>query len=493
MVRPIAYFCAEYAFDSNLHIYAGGLGILAGDYLREASDQNFPMVGIGLFYDAESIEKLKPILQIEVPIQDKKIKVLVFKHFVGKIPVYLLSAPPITNKLYITDKEIRLMQEIILGIGGQRTLEALDIHPTAYHLNEGHSAFLALELIRHEMQKNKIGFDEAISIARKRIIFTNHTLVAAGREIYSNDLVALLLSGYAQELGVPVSEVVKLGLVQESSAFSMTMLSLRMSERINAVSKLHAQKASEIWSNHPMISVTNGIHLPTWDMVGDNVIEGHLKQKQELLKNIGWNPNTLVLGWARRFVEYKRPLAILENLDRFMNIARNSKFPFKIIFAGEPHDSDIKGKELLQNLQELIKNKIGDIAVYVPNYDMEVAKNLVSGCDVWLNTPIVGFEACGTSGMKAALNGTLPCSTRDGWLDEAELYKVGWILNNDRLGENILDILQYDIAPMYYKKPLEWQQHMRNARDMVKNQFSTKKMLAEYEEGLYKPLGFQRP
>ncbi len=482
MTRPIAYFCAEYALDFSLPIYAGGLGILAGDYLREAADQKLDIVAVGLFYDFNNPVKPDPIHQVEVPIQDKKIKVQVFKHLVGSIPVYLLSSPPITHKLYVADKETRLKQEIILGIGGLRALEALGIHPIAYHLNEGHSAFLALELIRHEMQERQIGFDEAISIARKKIIFTNHTLVAAGREIYSNDLVALMLTGYAQELGVPVAEVVKLGLVQESSAFSMTMLSLRMSEKINAVSKLHAKKAADIWTDHPMTAVTNGIHIKSWDLVGENLIPGHQRQKQKLIKDFGWDPKTLVLGWARRFVEYKRPLAILENLDRLLRL------PVKIIFSGEPHESDIRGKELLQTLLDLIKTKIGHMAVYIPNYNLEIAKQMVSGCDVWLNTPIIGFEACGTSGMKAALNGTLPCSTRDGWVDEAELYKIGWLLDNDHLDKNILDILEQNIIPMYYENPKLWQEHMENARDMVINQFSTTRMLREYLDKLY-PVG----
>ena len=479
MIRPVAYFCAEYELNSSLPIYAGGLGILAGDYLREANDQNVNIVAIGLFYDFNNSIELDPILQVDVPIQDKKIKIQVYKYLVGSIPVYLLSSPPITHKLYVADKETRLKQEIILGIGGLRALEALKIHPVAYHLNEGHSAFLALELIRHEMQERKIGFADAIAIARQRIIFTNHTLVAAGREVYSNDLVALMLTDYAQELGVPVAEIVKLGLVQESSAFSMTMLSLRMAETVNAVSKLHAQKAVEIWSDHPMTYVTNGIHIPTWDRTGEDVVEGHKTQKGKLLKSLGWDPKTLVLGWARRFVEYKRPLAILEDLDRFRHL------PVKIIFSGEPHESDIRGKELLQVLRELIKTKIGDMAVYIPDYNLEIAKQMVSGCDVWLNTPIVGFEACGTSGMKAALNGTLPCSTRDGWVDEAEFYGVGWILDNDHLDENILDVLEHDIVPMYYGQPDQWRKHMKNAREMIINQFSTTRMLGEYLDKLY--------
>ncbi len=491
MDRPIAYFCAEYAIDPNLPIYAGGLGILAGDYLREANDQKLPVVAVGLFYDFNNSTKPDSILQIEVPIQDKLVKAQVFKYLVGSIPVYLLntnvagndpSDRQITYKLYTEDRETRLKQELILGIGGLRALEALKIHPRLYHLNEGHSAFLALELIRHEIQERKISFEDAISIAQKQIIFTNHTLVAAGREVYSNDLVSLMLSGYAQELGVPVAEILKLGLVQESSTFSMTMFSLRMANQINAVSKLHAQKAADIWTDHPMVTVTNGIHISTWDKVGDDVINGHKIQKELLLTNLGWDPKTLILGWARRFVEYKRPLAILENLDRFITIARNLQYPVKIIFSGEPHEGDLHGEELLKTLQELIKTKIGDIAAYFPNYDMDVAKNLVSGCDVWLNTPIVGFEACGSSGMKAALNGVLPATTRDGWVDEIDLYKVGWILDGDHLGENILDVLEHDIVPMYYQKPNQWQELMHNARNLIFNQFSTSRMLKQYQE-----------
>jgi starch phosphorylase len=420
-----------------------------------------------------------PILEIDVPIQDQNIKVKVYKHMVGTIPVFLLGHDKITRQLYTSDKETRLKQEIILGIGGLRALVALDVHPLIYHLNEGHSAFLALELIRHEMKVHKYSFEEALAITRKRIIFTNHTLVAAGQEIYSNDLVALMLTGYSREIGVPISDIVKLGLVQESSVFSMTMLSLRMSENINAVSILHARKAAEIWTDHTMIPITNGIHIKSWDQVGDNLIENHQKQKRLLISKFNWDPNILVIGWARRFVEYKRPLAILENLERLKNL------PIKIIYSGEPHESDIRGKELVKELF----SKLGDNIVYIPNYNSEVAKLMVSGCDIWLNTPIVGFEACGTSGMKAALNGTLPLTTRDGWIDEVELYKIGWLLENDNLNNNFLDLLEQNIIPMYYKNKSLWQEHMHNARALIINQFSTARMLGEYKERFYKPLG----
>lgn len=463
----IAYFCAEYAFDAEVSQYAGGLGILAGDYLKEASGQNFPIVAVGLMYGET---KLPVVAEIEIPIQDQQVKIQVYKHMVGSIEVYLLGSPPITNKLYVADKETRLKQEIILGIGGARALEKLNIHPDIYHINEGHSALLALE-------------------TKKKILFTNHTLVAAGSEIYDNDLVSLLLTKYAKEIGVSINDIIKMGLVHESSVFSLTMFALRMTKNINAVSKLHAQKASEIWTEHPMVPITNGVHIKSWDMVGDDLVNGHQARKAELTKEIGWDPNTLILGWARRFVEYKRPLAILDQIDRFAKIARNGQFPVKIIFAGGSHEADLQGKKLLEILQRVINDKIGDIATYIPDYNVNVAKKMVSGCDVWLNTPVVGYEACGTSGMKAALNGTLPCSTRDGWVEEIDLYKIGWVLDDDNLPNNILDVLEYDIVPMFYQNKSVWYEHMQNARNLIKTKFSTSRMLGEYQERFYKPLG----
>lgn len=474
--------------------------------MREANDQQLPVVGIGIFYSFNNPIKLDLVkddagnpLRITVPIQDKNIWVQVFKYMVGNVPVYLmdtdveendLSNRKITQDLYVLDKEIRLKQELILGIGGLRVLEALNIHPQIYHLNEGHSAFLALELIRQEMQSHKVGLDEALVIARKKIVFTNHTLVAAGHDTYSNDLVALMLTGYAQELGIPVADVVELGLVQESSTFSMTMLSLRMAGKINAVSKLHAKKAADIWTNHPMIPITNGIHIPTWDIVKD--LKNHHQCKKELLDfigqqaNIHWEPNQLVLGWARRLVEYKRPLAIFENLKRLISITKNTQYPVRIVFSAALHQSNAHGYELARQLDELIKT-VGDSIVFIPKYvfNMDLAKKMVSGCDVWLNTPVVGFEACGTSGMKAALNGVLPCTTADGWVDEVSLDQIGWTLDSDHLGESILDVLERDVVPMYYTEPELWQQHMQNARNLVLQEFTATRMLTEYTHKLY--------
>jgi len=505
MYNPVAYFCAEYALDPDLPIFAGGLGILAGDYLRQAADENFPMVAIGLFYDFNNHVKLENLMDdqdhpllVTVPIQDRQIKVQVFVYKVGSNPVYLLNTNieengsgdrEITNKLYIDDKETRIKQELVLGLGGQRVLEALDIHPSVYHFNEGHSAFLVLELIRHQMRLHQQSFEEAIVNVKSRIVFTNHTLVVAGREVYSRNLIALMLSGYAEDVGVPVSEFIKLGLVPESSSFSMTMFALRLAGRSNAVSQIHAQKAAEVWPDHPMTAITNGVHVGTWDIVKD--LKNHSVHKQKLLQHIkdqtgvSWQPDQLLLGWARRFVEYKRPLAILDNLEWFLKIAKNSQYPVKVVFSGELPADDERGNQLHQKLADLIADGIGDSAVFLPDYHMNLAKTLVAGCDVWLNTPVVGFEACGTSGMKAALNGTLPCSTKDGWIAEVNLNGIGWLLESDHLSENILEVLEKDIVPMYYQQPAKWQEHMVQARNLILNDFSTKRMLSEYRQKLY--------
>jgi len=241
--------------------------------------------------------------------------------------------------------------------------------------------------------------------------------------------------------------------------------------------------------------VTNGIHIPTWDTIKTDINtpgkfrQAHQIEKRKVIQLAGqrWSENSLILGWARRFVEYKRPLAFLENLERFTYLARNTERPIKIVFAGEPHESDTNGQRMIRKLQDLIKEQIGDVVAYLPDYDMEMAHTLVAGCDVWLNTPIVGFEACGTSGMKAALNGVLPCTTNDGWVDEVNLYQIGWLLDNDNLSQNLLDVLEHNIVPMFFDNPDEWEKLMHNARNMVLNKFSATRMIKEYIEQLYFP------
>ena len=537
--RPVAYFCAEFALDEERRRYAGGLGVLAGDMVREAADRGFPLVAVGLYYREGYICPSKDIdgrrfpvcqavpparagftpvrgqdgkrLHLRLPIHDREIKVRVWQMKMGNNPIYMMDTNceenqpadrSITDRLYANDKETRLKQEIILGIGGLRLLEALNIHPLVYHLNEGHSAMLALELIRHEMKERNIGFDEAKQFARRRIVMTNHTLVPAGNEVFSYDLVSMLLQRYAAELNVPVHELVKLGLVQQSNEFSLTTLAFRMSTIINAVSRLHAAKAKEIWTDHPMVAVTNGVHVPTWDLIGDEAAAkgrfwpAHQARKAALLEHIkkatgrDWGGDVLLAGWARRIVRYKRPMAILEDLGRFGGLARNLARPFRLVISGHPHPGDGDGEGLLGEIKRLTEGELADVAVYLPDYDMKLARLLTSGCDVWLNTPVVGFEACGTSGMKAALNGVLPCSTRDGWVDEAHLDDAGWTLNSDRVGQDLLDRLERDILPLYYSRnadglPEVWETYMLNAREMITHQFTATRMLREYLEMLY--------
>lgn len=536
--RPIAYFCAEFAVDSTLHTYSGGLGVLAGDVVREAADRDIPMVGIGLYYNRGYICRfleegdafvevcdvivptqvgLEPVVDetgapiiVTVPVQERELRIRAFRKMVGNVAVYFLdsnvdgnsdSDRTITDRLYVGVKETRFLQEVVLGIGGLRMLEALHIHPSVYHLNEGHSALLTLELIWHEMRERSISFDEARQFARRRVVFTNHTLVPAGNEIYDNDLVSLMLTTYARQLGVPVESLVELGLVHESSTFSLTMLSLRMSSVANGVSKLHAATAKHVWTSHSMVGVTNGVHLGTWstlpaDVSAPGALWGlHMSRKEKVLNILQmsarrtWSPDELLIGWARRIADYKRPMAVLENTKRFLSIARAQGRAVHLIISGQPHPNDENGLKLLAQIRKETES-FSDVAVYLPEYGLGLAQHLVAGCDVWLNTPILGFEASGTSGMKAALNGVLPCSTKDGWVAEADLYGIGWSLDSVRVGENLLDVLEHDIVPMYYERdsagvPVVWERHMRAARAMVLDRFSATRMLREYAESLY--------
>ena len=530
--RPIAYFSAEYAVNDELPIYAGGLGILAGDYLREAADQEIPLIAVGLYYSEGFIRKelspegkvveahepkraeeagLTPVVDekgvrvtVCVPIQDREVNIRAWLLTIGKVKLYLLdtrldsnspSDQHITDKLYTTEKETRLKQEMVLGIGGLRMLEALKYHPSFYHLNEGHSAFLAYELIRHEMKEHGYDFAKALEIAKSKMLFTNHTLVAAGNDVYSNDLVSLHLEKFAEQMPAPVQQLVSMGLVQQSSTFSMTILAMRCAGKINAVSKLHATKAKDIWADHPMTPITNGIHVPTWDKVKvDNLIwDKHVENKRILLNYITektgvmWDDKPLIVGWGRRIVRYKRPLALVERLKRFGEIARNEQRPLRVVFAGLSHPADIDGGEILEELRYRLTSDLKGVAVYLPHYNMELSAKMVAGCDVWLNTPVVGYEACGTSGMKAALNGNLPLSTRDGWVAEIETLGVGWAVEDTEVTDSILDRLEQDILPLYYDldvegKPAKWITMMRNAREMIMNDFAMSRALKQYLE-----------
>ncbi|HUW24253.1 MAG TPA: alpha-glucan family phosphorylase [Patescibacteria group bacterium] len=533
--QPIAYFCAEFGLSSELPTYAGGLGVLAGDFVKEAASQDFPLVAVGLYYhegysrrqlnstphQKVSPEKFglnlvvnakkEPVL-VSIPIQDRTVYAQAWCWQEGLISVYLLDSAvaqntpadqQITNRLYTADKETRIEQEMILGIGGLRLLKTLGINPSLYHLNEGHSAFLVLELVGQIMANQKIDFPQACRLAREQVVFTNHTLLPAGREIYNNDLIAAMLSKYAETLKVPVTEIIPLGLVKDSSLFSMTLFSLQLSTKMNAVSALHDQEAAKVWTNHPLVQITNGIFLPRWDQIQSNdkaqLWPKHQENKKKLLAviqektGVSWDENTLLVGWARRLVPYKRPLAILENIPRLKAIAQKKDQPLRLVFAGLCHGDDPEKENLLHQLQEILSQELAQVAVFLPGYNIQLAQLLTAGCDIWLNTPVVKSEACGTSGMKAALNGELPVSTKDGWVSEVELFGIGWLLDDIDINPSLLNTLEHQVAPMYYehlKNPLDslWLKHMQNSRELVINEFDMNRVLREYTEKLYLPV-----
>lgn len=530
--KPLVYFCIEYALSDELPTYAGGLGILAGDYVRELADQHIPSVAIGLFYQSKygSFDtaagigekastppaeehgltivlggEKKPLL-IKIPIQDHDVYAQVWMWKKGTIPVYLLdtNVPENTQadrligfKLYDANKEIRLKQEMVLGIGGFRLLEALHIQPSLYHINEGHSALLYLEIIRHEMQKRKVGFHDALQFSSHHLIFTNHTLIAAGHEIYNNELFTLLIGKYASELEIPVADIAALGNVHDSQNFSLSLFAIRLAGKINAVSKLHAKEAIKSWTDYHIEAVTNGIHIATWDTVpaGGDVVTSHKEQKKKLLGLIKdetgqvWEENTLLLGWARRMVRYKRPLALFDDLQAFLTMARDAKRPVRVVMAGIAHQEDAEGKEIIQKLRDLIEKELSGTVVYLQNYKSGIAKMLTSGCDIWLNTPVIGSEACGTSGMKAALNGTLALSTKDGWVDEIDISGKGWLVDSDAINQSLLNTLRDEVIPAYYAEDkTAWESSMGNARKFIQEQFSTTRMLQDYFEKVYLPI-----
>lgn len=522
--RPIVYFSSEFALSSSLPTYAGGLGILAGDMVREAADSQLPFVGVGLFYqDGYICKKMEqngqiieecPIIHpehegltvvcdelghevlISLPIGQDVVYVKAWEWKEKENRVYLLDThveknsdenKMITNRLYVEDKTTRLKQELVLGIGGLRFLEKMGLHPRIYHMNEGHSAFLSLDLIRHEMEEHQISIDEAKARAKDHIVFTNHTLVAAGDEIYPIDVITMLLAQYSNESQIPLNEIIDMGRIDSSQMFSLTHLAFRTCGKANAVSRLHLEKAQSIWPEYDMEYVTNGVHEKTWKKE-----TSHIENKQQLLSIINeetgvvWDDKTLLLGWARRLVAYKRPFAMFEDIEKLGSLMQKTGQELHIVISGFAPPGDGHADETFAKLQEIIHGPLKGNVVYLPNYTMELAADMVAGVDVWVNTPVVGFEACGTSGMKALLNGVLPLTTRDGWVEEAELFDIGWILDSTNITGSFLNMLETQILPLYYTNPEKWEQMRKNAEELGHNQFTTTRMLKEYKEKMYR-------
>jgi starch phosphorylase len=528
LTGPIAYFCAEYGFNESLGIYSGGLGVLAGDHMKTASDMALPAIGVGLLYrkgyfrqaiDADGHQEhdypdydltrlplsrvqdasgLPLTLTIELPGRDLSIAVWLAQ--VGRVPVLLLdtdlpenadSDRPITNILYVRGREMRLHQELVLGIGGVRAIRALGLAPAVWHLNEGHSAFLLAERAREYVAAG-MDLDDAWSEVRRDSVFTIHTPVSAGNERFDAELVRRVSGSLLDRGGVPVEAVLELGqgVDEDTAQFDMTAFSLRLTRGANAVSHLHAQTANATWGeviDHEIHGVTNGIHGPTW--IGSPIAElledlgadlddldatteagrfwerldripardlwtAHVRQKRELAHfararlrsqfarhgeapsvlaelETALDPEVLTVGFARRFATYKRAGLLFSDIERLARMLRDEKRPIQIIFAGKAHPADRPGQRVIQEIFQRSRSPQLRGRVYIlEDYDMQVGRFLVQGVDVWLNNPRRPLEASGTSGMKAAQNGVPNVSVLDGWWDEGFDTDNGWAIGD---------------------------------------------------------------
>ncbi len=531
--HPVAYFCMEYALPGNLPIYAGGLGVLAGDYVMEAEQQNFPMVAVGLFYNKKCYSgsesycvknipeqmDLKPLLDISgkrikvsVPIGVSSVYAQVWIYNSGTIPVYLLDTNveensqeerEITDLLYVVEPEKRIRQELILGIGGAKLLHQLNIEPSIYHMNEGHSAFLFYEVTSRIMEEKKCNYSLASKLSKDRIAFTNHTLVVGGHDVFDLNLIKKMLKKYANENDLDIEKMLASGLDKKNKkVFSTTFLALNSAGIINGVSKLHSQVARKHWPDYDTKNVTNGVNLQRWDRcVGnDDIVSAHAKNKKALIgyikkqSGVKWRENDLIIGWARRIVSYKRPTSLFENISALKKITQNKKEPLRILFSGQPHYDDSEGGFLINQLQKFASDTFRGNMVFLDKYSTSVSELMVCGCDIWLNTPIVGLEACGTSGMKAALNGVLQCSTNDGWLPEVDLEKIGFKLDDKYISLSLIDTISNHIVPLYYqhlrgaKMNSIWKEKMEWSRENILHKFGSDRMLRDYIELVYKPL-----
>ncbi|UCG62713.1 MAG: alpha-glucan family phosphorylase [Candidatus Zixiibacteriota bacterium] len=608
-IKPgsVAYFSLEYGLDTGLPVYSGGLGVLSGDSLKAASDLGLPVVAVGLLYrygyfrqflssDGWQQEKyeendwyhmpVEPVktendepLKVTVHLDGTPVRIQLWKVNVGVMPLYLLDTNipenaskcrEITSVLYGGDKDMRIRQEIILGVGGVKALRAMNIEPTIYHMNEGHAWFLTLERIRHLMQEKNLSFDEASQYIWPTTVFTTHTPVAAGNEKFDPVLVHRYLGKLISELGITWKEFLAIGRVipgDETEPFCMTVAALKYSAFANGVSRLHGRVSRDMWHNIwpelpkeevPITSVTNGVHTFSWishDMkelyesyFGTRYQErpGELdvwresfkipdaelwrihnrrrerlvffarKQLKRQLARRGasqlqiaradqiLDPQILTIGFARRFSTYKRGSLIFSDLDRLDKIINNQKYPVQILISGKAHPLDNPGKEIIKQIvtfasEERFRNRI----IFLEDYDINVARYLVQGADVWLNNPRRPLEASGTSGMKAALNGAVHLSILDGWWDEGYKDETGFKIGNgeeydnvetqDRLeAEMLYTTLEREVIPLFYERneiglPSKWIAKMKAAIHMAGEHYSTHRMAIDYTERFYLP------
>lgn len=604
--RLIAYFSMEYGLAECLPIYSGGLGVLSADHLKASSDADINLVAMGLLYqkgyhqqflnpDGWQQERypvndfytlpVTPVktaageeLKISVKLPTGLVYAKVWQIAVGRVKLFLLDTNiadnprvedrDITDSLYGGDIHTRIRQELLLGVGGLRVLKALGIEPTVFHMNEGHSAFLALERIRILMQEQKLTFDEAFGASRLNNVFTTHTSVPAGIDLFDSGLMYEYFNEYCRETGIGFEQLLALGRRNPQDVnerFSMAIAAIKMSGYRNAVSRLHRTVSQEMWQDLwpnlpqweiPITGVTNGVHLPTflngdlamlydqylqpdwreryqepgtWELIRDipdsELWEAHRRRKRmlvtfvrERLQHSAVNrkasaaelrrladvldPDALTIGFARRFATYKRATLFFRDMKRLAKILTCPGKPVQIILAGKAHPKDHPGKTLIREIVQLSHDpEIGKHIVFLEDYGLEVARELVQGVDIWLNTPRRGEEACGTSGMKAGLNGVLNVSILDGWFDEAYEISGGWAIGDrvpysedqDEIHSSaIYSLLENEIVPMYFEDreegvPAEWMRRVKQSLMNLSPRFNSQRMLGEYMTQLYDP------
>ena len=536
----VAYFSMEFGISADLPIYSGGLGVLAGDHLKAASDLGLPLVGVGLFYrggyftqgvntdgrqtetyealDPEALGLVREPVTVEVDLAGETVSAAVWRHDVGSVPLYLLDVPWLTDALYAGDREHRIRQELLLGVGGVRALQALGVEPTVFHVNEGHSAFLAIERARRLVTQG-LSADEALEQVRRTTVFTTHTPVPAGNEVFDPKLVRRYVGGLAGEAGLTVDRLLALGHSDEGDGFGLTPLALRLSAYSNGVSELHGEVAREMWASlwpgeqSPIEHVTNGVHLGTWlapeleqllietgvrpgappawgnweaaeRLDGEELWRVHAGLKARVARRAELDPDLLTIGFARRFATYKRAGLVFSELERLLAL------PVQIVVAGKAHPQDTPGKDVMQQIVELshepsTRGKI----VFLENYNIALAAEIIPGVDVWLNTPRRPHEASGTSGMKAAVNGVLNFSVLDGWWAEAYDPAVGWAiegLSDKEDTQQLYRVLEQEIVPAFADRA-RWVSMMKASIARLSPVFSMQRAVIEYTERYYRP------
>lgn len=537
--QPVAFFCNEFGIDSDLPTYSGGLGVLAGDIISEAADENFPMVGIGILYkgkefvqhitgdgkeeqrDSEfdhdtsflrqTTKNGKP-LEIKLTFDGEDVLIKAYHVRMGEnVTMYFLSTdvdgnPPEwisdMDTLYRGDTNSQIRQQIILGVGGIRLLEALGIKPVIHHINEGRPCFIIWEITKNIMASEGLNFDDAWNKAKQKIVYTNHTLVRAGNLEYPVDYVRNWAKHFSQDLGVDVDRLIKDGLINPQT-FSITLFALNNSAKRNAVSKVHLDYCKKEWSNYSWEYVTNGIYLPRWqdsdyrkgNLNDREIWDLHMAKKIELAKTVlqrtgvTYDPNKLVITWSRRLAQYKQPRIIFSDIQRLKNIAQKSGREVQILFSGNSHSADPNAKNIIEEIIKIMSTTLSGSAIFIPNYNISLANHLTSGSDVWLNTPQGNLEASGTSGMKAISNGVLNCTVLDGWTYEVDWNGIGWVLDKDHVADDFYNKLENEIVPLYFERnengiPDKWIQRMKQSIS-VSLKYSTKRVLREYKEKIY--------